>query len=83
MHMSGIRLIDELTCCRHHNTATLQSCVEAEENWRKQPLLPAVQERHLDSVASGRRECVSGPMDTQFFYTGKSPGGLAYTSPTP
>jgi hypothetical protein len=42
MHMSGIRLIDELTCCRNHNTTTLQYRVEAEENWGKQALLQAV-----------------------------------------
>jgi hypothetical protein len=83
MHMSGIRLIDKLTCCRHHNTATLQSCVEAEENWRKQALLRAVQERHIDSVANGRRECASGPMDTPFFYPAESHGAVAYTNPNP
>jgi len=83
MHISGIRLIDELTCCRHHNTATLRSCVEAEENSRKQALLHAVQERHLDSVASGRRECAPEPMDTQFFYPAESPGAVAYTNPSP
>jgi hypothetical protein len=52
MHMSGIRLIDELTCCRDNNTATLRSCVAAEKSWHKQTLLHAVQERHLDSLTS-------------------------------
>jgi hypothetical protein len=51
-HMSGSRLIDELTCCLNQSTTTLQYCVEAEENWRNRALLHAARERHLDSVAS-------------------------------
>jgi len=56
--MSGIRLIDELTCCRNQNTTTLQYCVEAEENCSNQAL----------HAVPGAASSIRLPVPTDRFY---------------